>query len=247
MKPENISYRGRLQPGKMLLVDLEEKRIVPDEEIKAMLSSRQPYAQWLKEEQITLDSLPEPARVHGFEKETLLMRQRAFGYSEEELKMILQPMAEDGQEPVGSMGTDTPLACLSNRPQSLFNYFKQMFAQVTNPAIDPIREELVMSLTSYIGTKRNIFDETPEIQAHLLKLPHPILTNHDLEKLRRVSHGDILATTLPRDVRCERGRRGIGEVAGRLVQARSHGSGRRIPNVVIISGSRHRPGISSDP
>jgi glutamate synthase domain-containing protein 2/glutamate synthase domain-containing protein 1/glutamate synthase domain-containing protein 3 len=195
IKPENVSYRGRLQPGKMLLVNLQEHRIVPDEEIKALLSSRQPYSEWLKQHQISLDALPEPPRVHGFEQDTLLMRQRAFGYSEEELKMILQPMAEDGQEPIGSMGTDTPLACLSNRPQSLFNYFKQMFAQVTNPPIDPIREELVMSLTSYIGTERNIFDETPQ-QAHLLKLPHPILTNYDLEKLRRVSQGDFLATTL---------------------------------------------------
>lgn len=195
VKAENIAYRGRLQPGKMLLVNLKEHRIVPDDEIKAMLAARQPYGEWLKENQISLDSLPEPARVHGFDQESLLMRQRAFGYSEEELKMILTPMAEDGMEPVGSMGTDTPLACLSNRPQSLFNYFKQMFAQVTNPPIDPIREELVMSLTSYIGTERNIFDETAK-QCHLLKLPHPILTNYDLEKLRRVSQGDFLATTL---------------------------------------------------
>ena len=109
--------------------------------------------------------------------------------------MILGPMATSGEEPIGSMGTDTPLACLSDRPQSLFNYFKQMFAQVTNPAIDPIREELVMSLTSYIGTERNILEETPQ-HCHTLKLPHPILTNLDLEKLRRVSWGDFLATTL---------------------------------------------------
>ena len=195
VKPENVSYRGRLQPGKMLLVNLNEHRIVPDEEIKKILAARQPYGDWLKEHQITLDALPEPPRVHGFDQESLLMRQRAFGYSEEELKMIIQPMAEDGLEPVGSMGTDTPLACLSDRPQSLFNYFKQMFAQVTNPPIDPIREELVMSLTSYIGSEHNILDETPQ-QAHLLKLDHPILTNYDLEKLRRVSQGDFLATTL---------------------------------------------------
>ena len=110
--------------------------------------------------------------------------------------MILAPMAANGQEPIGSMGTDTPLACLSDQPQPLFNYFKQLFAQVTNPPIDPIREEMVMSLISYIGTERNILDETPQ-HCHTLKLPHPILTNRDLEKLRRVSHGDFLATTLP--------------------------------------------------
>src|SRR5208283_4633048 len=133
---------------------------------------------------------------------------RAFGYSDEDLRIIMIPMAQNGDEPVGSMGTDTPLACLSDRPQLLFNYFKQLFAQVTNPAIDPIREELVMSLTSYIGTERNILDETPK-HCHTLKLPHPILTNRDLEKLRRVSQGDFLATTLPTLFPVEEGAKGL--------------------------------------
>ena len=195
VKPEDVEYKGRLQPGKMLLVNLEEHRIVPDEEIKHMLASRQPYGEWLKENQLTLDQLPRPARVYGFDSSTLLARQRAFGYTEEDLRMIISPMAGAGEEPVGSMGVDTPLACLSNRPQPLFNYFKQLFAQVTNPAIDPIREGLVMSLNSYIGTERNILDETPQ-HCHTLKLPHPILTNLDLERLRRVSWGDFLATTI---------------------------------------------------
>ena len=124
------------------------------------------------------------------------MRQRAFGYTDEDLRILMPPMAANGEEPVGSMGTDTPLACLSDKPQPLFHYFKQLFAQVTNPAIDPIREELVMSLTSYIGTERNILEETPQ-HCHTLKLPHPLLTNRDLEKLRRVSTSDLLATTLP--------------------------------------------------
>src|SRR4029434_1815262 len=122
--------------------------------------------------------------------------QRAFGYTDEDLKMILDPMTVKGEEHIGSMGTDTPLACLSDKPQTLFHYFKQLFAQVTNPPIDPIREEMVMSLTSYIGTERNILAETPQ-HCHTLKLPHPILNNRDLEKLRRVSQGDFLATTLP--------------------------------------------------
>jgi glutamate synthase (NADPH/NADH) large chain len=193
--PENVRYKGRLQPGKMLLVDLERGRIVPDEEIKLQLASRQPYGEWLKKNQITLDALPDPPRVYGFHPATIVSRQRAFGYTEEDLRMILEPMAANGEEPIGSMGTDTPLACLSDRPQPLFHYFKQLFAQVTNPAIDPIREELVMSLTSYIGTERNILAETPE-HCHTLKLPHPILTNRDLSKLRRVSQGDFLAATL---------------------------------------------------
>src|SRR5579863_639137 len=208
IKPEEVQYKGRLQPGRMLLVNLEEHRIVPDEEIKHMLASRQPYGEWLKENQLTLEQLPAPPRVYGFDPATVLTRQRAFGYSDEDLKMILAPMATNGEEPVGSMGVDTPLACLSDRPQSLFHYFKQLFAQVTNPAIDPIREELVMSLTSYIGTERNILEETP-MHCHTLKLPQPILTNLDLEKLRRVSWGDFLATTIQTLYRAADGESGL--------------------------------------
>ncbi len=193
---DEIEYKGRLQPGKMLLVDLEQGRIVPDEEIKHQLASRQPYGKWLEQNQITLDSLPEPHRIQGTDHETVLMRQRCFGYTDEDVRLLISPMASDGQEAIGSMGTDTPLACLSDKPQLLFNYFKQLFAQVTNPPIDPIREELVMSLTSYIGTERNILAETAE-HCHTLKMPHPMLTNRDLEKLRRVSRGDLLASTLP--------------------------------------------------
>ncbi len=193
--PEEIEYKGRLQPGRMLLVDLEQRRIVPDEEIKHDLAKRQPYAEWLKENQINLDALPEPSRVHISDHRTVLTRQRCFGYTNEDIRFLLTPMAIDGQEAVGSMGIDTPLACLSDKPQLLFNYFKQLFAQVTNPPIDPIREELVMSLNSYIGTERNILNETPQ-NCQTLKMPHPILTNRDLEKLRRVSRGDMLASTL---------------------------------------------------
>jgi len=206
--PERIKTKGRLQPGKMFLVDTVEGRIISDKEIKQRLAGRQPYAEWLKENQITLDQLPEPSRVHAFDHNTILGRQRAVGYTDEDIRMILEPMAVNGEEPVGSMGTDTPLACLSDRPQPLFNYFRQLFAQVTNPPIDPIREEMVMSLVSYIGTERNILDETPE-NCHTLKLPHPILTNRDLEKLRRVSKGDLLATTLPTLFRAEDGETGL--------------------------------------
>ena len=164
--PEQVKRKGRLQPGKMFLVDTVEGRIISDKEIKQKLASRQPYAQWVKENQITIDQLPEPSRMHYPDAETLLRRQRAFGYSDEDLRMILGPMAAKGEEPIGSMGTDTPLACLSDKPQSLFNYFKQLFAQVTNPPIDPIREEMVMSLISYIGSERNILEEDAR------ELPH---------------------------------------------------------------------------
>ena len=206
--PEDVRKKGRLQPGRMFLVDTVEHRIISDEEIKKSLAGRQPYGEWLKEQQVLLDDLPEPWRVIESDPETLLRRQRACGYSEEDLKILLGPMGSKGEEPIGSMGADTPLACLSDRPQQLFSYFKQLFAQVTNPPIDPIREELVMSLISYIGTERNILNEAPE-NCHTLKLPHPILTNRDLEKLRRISSGDLLATTLPTLFRAEDGEAGL--------------------------------------
>ena len=220
IEPERIKTKGRLQPGKMFLVDTVEGRIVSDKEIKQRLAMRQPYGEWLQENQITLDHLPEPARVHASDQSTILARQRAFGYTDEDLRMILEPMASKGEEPVGSMGTDTPLACLSDRPQLLFNYFKQLFAQVTNPPIDPIREEMVMSLVSYIGTERNILVETPE-NCHTLKLPHPILTNRDLEKLRRVSRGDLLAITLPALFRASDGEAGLKRALDELCQRAS--------------------------
>src|SRR5580698_8297433 len=195
VKPEDVRMKGRIQPGKMFLVDLEQGRIVSDRETKETLANRQPYGAWLAQNQITLEKLGEPARVHGSDHSTIMVRQRAFGYTDEDVRFLMTPMAVNGEEPVGSMGTDTPLACLSDKPQPLFNYFKQLFAQVTNPPIDPIREEMVMSLVSYIGKERNILAET-DMHCHTLKLPHPILTNRDLEKLRRVSQGDFLATTL---------------------------------------------------
>ena len=196
VNPEEVMMKGRLAPGRMLLVDTEQKRLISDEEIKKQLASRQPYAQWVKENQITLDHLPSPPRVQITDHDTILMRQRAFGYTDEDLKTILHPAALKAEEPVGSMGIDTPLACLSDQPQVLFSYFKQTFAQVTNPAIDPIREGLVMSLNSYIGAEGNILEETPK-NCHTLKLRHPIISNWRLEKLRRVNWGDFLATTMP--------------------------------------------------
>jgi glutamate synthase (NADPH/NADH) large chain len=219
--PQDIRKKGRLQPGRMFLVDTVQKRIISDAEIKKQLAARQPYGEWLKQQQVTVEQLPEPSRVIASNPETLLRRQRAYGYSEEDLRILLGPMGAKGEEPVGSMGTDVPLACLSDRPQPLFNYFKQLFAQVTNPPIDPIREELVMSLISYIGNERNILDETPE-NCHTLKLPHPILTNRDLEKLRRVSFGDLLATTLPALFRAEDGEKGLRQALDDLGNRASH-------------------------
>ena len=220
VKPEDVKLKGRLQPGKMLLVDTVDGRIISDRELKRALYGRNPYQLWIKENQITLDQLAEPPREHGADHKTLVLRQRAFGYTDEDLRIVLGPMAETGQEPIGSMGTDTPLACLSDKPQPLFHYFKQLFAQVTNPPIDPIREEMVMSLTSYIGTERNILDETAQ-HCHTLKLPHPILTNRDLEKMRRVSQGDFLATTLPMLFAVEDGAKGLERALTQLCRRAS--------------------------
>ncbi|MGB7761366.1 MAG: glutamate synthase large subunit [Bryobacteraceae bacterium] len=220
VKPEDVKLKGRLQPGKMLLVDTVGGRIISDRELKASLYGRNPYQLWIKENQVHIHELPEPPREYGTEPGTLLLRQRAFGYTDEDLKTILGPMAAKGEEPIGSMGADTPLACLSDKPQPLFNYFKQLFAQVTNPPIDPIREEMVMSLISYIGTERNILAETPQ-HCHTLRLPHPILTNRDLERLRRVSQGSFLATTLPMLFAVEDGNRGLERALDQLCRRAS--------------------------
>lgn len=217
---DRVKRKGRLQPGKMFVVDTVAGRIVTDKEIKQSLSERQPYQEWLEKNQITLAQLPEPTRLHASDLSTLLRRQRAFGYTDEDLQMILEPMGNKGEEPIGSMGTDTPLACLSDRPQLLFSYFRQLFAQVTNPPIDPIREEMVMSLTSYIGTERNILDETP-LNCHTLKLPQPVLTNRDLEKLRRLSYGDLLATTLSTGFRVKEGEEGLQRALDELCRRAS--------------------------
>jgi glutamate synthase (NADPH) large chain len=196
--PENILERGRLQPGKIFLVDTEQGRILPDEEVKAQVCSQAPYAQWLEENRIDLSALPEPEYVDRSDPETVRARQRAFGYTAEDLRLLLAPMAVVGEEAIGSMGTDTPLAVLSHRPQPLFSYFKQLFAQVTNPPIDPIRESLVMSLAGYIGRSGSLLDES-EDSARQLKIETPILSNADLEKLRIFddSRLDFTTITLP--------------------------------------------------
>lgn len=194
--PEKLRYRGRLQPGRMLLIDLAENRIVPDREIKAKISRQKPYRHWVKDNRIELRGLGMPADIVPERPEVLRIKQRAFGYSEEELRMVLSPMASRGQEAVGSMGNDIPLAVLSNRPQLLFAYFKQLFAQVTNPPIDPLREELVMSLMSYVGRKRNLLEETPE-HCRMLKLHHPILTPEDMVRIRTSDNPDVVSRDLP--------------------------------------------------
>ncbi|MDX8392433.1 MAG: glutamate synthase large subunit, partial [Mariprofundaceae bacterium] len=183
---EKIVKKWRLQPGKMLLIDLEEGRIIDDEEIKNQLASALPYSKILAETQIQLESLPEEIPTMPQDHDTLMQRMKAYGYSQEDLKFLMTPMAVSGQEGIGSMGNDNPLAVLSNKPRHLSNYFRQLFAQVTNPPIDPIREEMVMSLTSIIGPRPNLLG-MDESTSHLrLEVHQPILDNVDLEKIRHI-------------------------------------------------------------
>jgi len=196
VKPEDVVKKWRLQPGKIFLVDQKQGRIIDDNEIKSELVDKRPWRKWLDEHLIDLESLPEPTDVKAPDHDTLLVRQHAFGYTVEDLKLVISPMATRGEEGLGSMGTDTPLACLSDKPQLLYSYFKQLFAQVTNPPLDAIREELVTSLYTYLGREGNLLDEDPKA-CHLVKLKQPILSNKDLEKLRQVGVGDLRAVTLP--------------------------------------------------
>ncbi|SFG29347.1 glutamate synthase large subunit [Methylobacterium gossipiicola] len=185
---EKIVESWRLQPGRMLLIDLEKGRIVSDEEIKSELAAAHPYAEWVKNTQIVLEDLKPVIPRASRSDVSLLDRQQAFGYSQEDLKLLMAPMAVTGQEAVGSMGTDTPLSALSDKPKSLYSYFKQNFAQVTNPPIDPIREEAVMSLVSFIGPRPNLLDMEGASRRKRLEVRQPILTNGDLEKIRSISH-----------------------------------------------------------
>src|SRR5277367_2246064 len=194
--PERIAIKGRLQPGRMFLVDIEQGRIVADEELKKKYSSAQPYKKWLEENHILLENLPAPSEATLPDHRKILQRQQAFGYTFEDLRFIVGPMGADGVQPLGSMGTDTPLAVLSNKSQLLYNYFKQLFAQVTNPPIDPIREEIVTSTEIMLGGEGNILEPTAE-SSRMIKLKHPILANEELEKLRQVNRPGFKAVTLP--------------------------------------------------
>jgi glutamate synthase (ferredoxin) len=195
--PENVLHKGRLQPGRMLLIDTAEGRIVSDGELKGGVATARPYRQWLDTNMIVLADLPPaPAVPLESDHQTVLRKQQAFGYTYEDLRVLLEPMAKTGLEAVGSMGTDTPLAVLSNRPQLIYNYFKQLFAQVTNPPIDAIREEIITSVITTLGAEGNLLDPDPSC-ARLLKLASPLLTNEDMATLRRLDKPGFKPVTLP--------------------------------------------------
>ncbi len=193
---ENVAAKGKLQPGKMFILDLQKGRIVDDEEVKKEIVTRKPYRKWINENMIKMHHLPSPDSIYNADFNTLHIRQRIFGYTKEDIEKVILPMAQNGEEAVGSMGTDASLAILSDKPQLLFRYFKQLFAQVTNPPIDPIREELVMELTTYVGPEQNLLDETPK-HANRLELEHPILSNSQIEKIRHIAKGMFKSQTIP--------------------------------------------------
>jgi glutamate synthase (NADPH/NADH) large chain len=234
---KNIVKKWRLQPGKMLLVDLDEGRLIPDEELKTTLARSHPYKEWLKRTQIVLEELPESGVTAPISNLALLDRQQSFGYTQEDLKLLMTPMGATGEEAVGSMGNDTPISALSDKAKSLFTYFKQNFAQVTNPPIDPIREELVMSLVSIIGPRPNLFDLEGMSKSKRLEVRQPILTNADLEKIRTISEmsGDhFKSLTFDITFPAEHGATGmdwaIDELCERAEEAVRAGS-----NIIILS------------
>jgi glutamate synthase domain-containing protein 2/glutamate synthase domain-containing protein 3 len=195
IEPADILVSGRLEPGKIFFVDTQRGCIVDDSQIKENLSVKCDYGKWLKENMVELDSLPAAEKPESIHQSEILVQLKAFDFTREDLKFIIKPMVENCAEPIGSMGNDTAHAALSKKPQLLFNYFKQLFAQVTNPAIDPIREELVMSMVSFIGPEKNLLTETPQ-QCHKLKVTHPIITNEELEKIRQIRENGFKTKTI---------------------------------------------------
>lgn len=193
--PERILEKGRLKPGRMLLIDTKAGKIINDDELKNSLATEHPYREWLDRNLVSLSQLPE-APLPTAESETLTVREKIFGYTYEDLRQILTPMARDGVEPVGAMGTDIPLAVLSDQPQLLYNYFKQLFAQVTNPPIDSLREEIVTGTETMLGSEGNLLDPQPE-SCRQLKLANPILSNEELAKIARLDQPGFKAVTLP--------------------------------------------------
>ena len=234
---ERIVKKWRLQPGKMLLIDLEQQRIISDEELKSALASEHPYQEWLERTQIRVNDLPEVEPVASRPNISLLDRQQIFGYTQEDLKFLMAPMVLTGQEAIGSMGTDTPISAMSDQPKLLHTYFKQNFAQVTNPPIDPIREELVMSLVSFIGPRPNLLDRKGTSRHMRLEVAQPILTNQDLEKIRAI--GDISSNpfrtvTLDITYHVEIGPRGMANALAHIC-ARAEDAVREGYNIIILS------------
>ncbi|MCL4302827.1 MAG: glutamate synthase large subunit [Anaerolineae bacterium] len=249
--PERVLYKGRLEPGRMFLIDTEEGRIISDEELKQQMASAQPYRQWLNQHLVTLEELPTPPaqpKTNGrpslhlsrhvtdplSEHSSLIQYQQAFGYTFEDLRLLLAPMAKDGVEAIGSMGNDAPLAVLSDRPQLLYNYFKQLFAQVTNPPIDAIREELITATEVMIGSEQNLLEPRPE-NCRQIKLKHPILTDEELAKLRYIRQPSFNAVTLPILFKAADGEEGLEQAMADLCREANRIITSGEANILILS------------
>lgn len=213
--PANVKEKGRLQPGKMFLVDFEKGRLIPDEELKQDFSRRRPYGEWLKNQKLTLADIPAAKDAHGFEPSTLLNRMQAFGYTVETMQFMLLPMVTEARDPLGSMGNDSALACLSDKSRMIYDYFKQLFAQITNPPIDSIREEVVMSLECFIGPEGNLL-ETTEQHVHRLKMTHPILSNEELTALKVMDHRGWTTQTIDITFEKAKGKQGLQDALDRI-------------------------------
>lgn len=231
--PEKVICKERLHPGKMLLVDIKEGRIITDSELKHRFASEHPYGSWLRENMFNLKDLTDADNIPESDHETILQRQKAFGYSYEDLRSIIIPMARDGVEPVGAMGTDTPLAVLSDKPQLLYNYFKQLFAQVTNPPIDAIREEIVTGTETFIGTEGNILSQDP-VNCRQIKLDTPIIDNADLAKLRRIDRPGFKSVVLPILFKVSEGEDGLKKAMDNLFRAADEAF-KNGANIIILS------------
>ncbi len=239
---ERIVKKWRLQPGKMLLIDMAEGRIISDQEVKSQLAGSHPYREWLDRTQLILEDL-KPVEPRALRRDvSLLDRQQAFGYTTEDTKILMSPMATTGQEAIGSMGTDTPISAMSTKSKLLYTYFKQNFAQVTNPPIDPIREELVMSLVSFIGPRPNILDHEGMANAKRMEVRQPILTNGDLEKIRSIGHMEDRFDTKTLDFTydVERGAEGMPEMLDRLCE-RAEAAVRGGYNIIVLSDRQIGP------
>ena len=231
--PEKIVEKGRLQPGRMLLIDTNEQRIITDDELKNNLAKVYPYQEWLDQYLLTLKDLTEPVKLAEPDNETLLQRQKAFGYTYEELRMIITPMAQDAVEPIGAMGTDIPLAVLSDQPQLLYNYFKQLFAQVTNPPIDALREEIVTGTETFLGSEGNLLNPTPQ-SCRQLKLDHPVLSNEQLAQIAKLDQTSFKSVKLPILFKASEGGDGLQNALEELYQSALHHI-KTGTNIIILS------------
>ncbi|WP_229669421.1 glutamate synthase large subunit [Yeosuana aromativorans] len=233
IEPKNVEYHGRLEPGKMFLVDMNEGRIVNDEEIKEEIATRHPYKKWLDKNLVHLKDIPYNDCPVFFNEENLLKRQVIFGYTEEDIKTIILPMAQGGKEPIGSMGSDTPLAVLSDRPQLIYNYFKQLFAQVTNPPLDGIREELITDISLTLGSDSNIFDLN-EDHCKKLKIKNPVISKQDLDKIKSYQNPNFKVTSIPILYEVKKGHNGLEEALEETLSSVSKAIDEGT-NIVILS------------